>query len=101
MRRSSGWICRMGLVMLFAGAGCNGPDGHRWTMPWQKPMAKEDYQVPPIADARYSEPATLPKSALRPGVKPKPDNEQQARFQGGGMGGGGFGAGRPGAMGGY
>jgi hypothetical protein len=66
------WI---GSVALLLAAGCQTADGHRWTMPWEKPVAKEEIVVPPMADARYTEPQSLPKSAMRSGLATKPASE--------------------------
>jgi hypothetical protein len=86
-------------VAVLAAAGCQTADGHRWVLPWEKPVAKEEIAVPPLADARYSEPQTLPKSAMKTGLPTKPA-EAPRPVPGGGMGAGPM-AGRPGAYGGF
>jgi hypothetical protein len=71
MRRVFSWVCPVGLLATLLTSGCQTADGHRWTMPWQKPMAKEEYTIPPLADSRYSEPQSLPKTAMRSGLPEK------------------------------
>ena len=88
MRRACSWVCRLGSVALLGVVGCQTADGHRWTLPWEKPVAKEEIVVPPLADGRYTDPQSLPKSAMSKGLPAKPAAELAKPGAGpGGMGG--------------
>jgi hypothetical protein len=105
MRRVSSWM--VGSLALVLAAGCTTADGHRWTWPWEKPVAKEEINIPSVADSRYSEPQTLPKSAMKSGLPTKPADAGKPGMAGpggmGSMGGMGMGqsSGRAGGYGGY
>lgn len=67
MRRKLGWL---GLGVLVLATGCTTSAADQWRWPWVKPSAlAEEYNSPPLADSRYSDPPTLPKSVMKPGLK--------------------------------
>lgn len=67
--------------------GCMSSPGH-WHWPWESTVtAKADeYTIPPMDDSRYSDPPSLPKSALKTNLPTK--DESMAKRQMPGMGGG-------------
>jgi hypothetical protein len=69
MGRALSWL---GVAVFVLTAGCTTSAGDQWRWPWVKPSAlDEQYTVPPLADARYSDYPTLPKSVIKPGLKPQ------------------------------
>lgn len=69
MRRKLGWL---GVGVFVLTAGCNTAASDQWRWPWVKSSAvAEQYTVPPMEDARYSDPPSLPKSVMKPGLKPQ------------------------------
>jgi hypothetical protein len=68
MRRHARWL--ISGAMLLCCLGCKTIEGYPVRWPWQKPsMLIEKYNVPPMSDARYSEPPTYPKSTMTPVLK--------------------------------
>lgn len=54
------WLRDVGLVAAFGGAiGCTTPKGPNLLTP-----VPEQYNVPPVEDARYTEPVSYPKDVL-------------------------------------
>lgn len=89
------------LLLLWPMMGCMSSPGH-WHWPWEPTTTAkaEEYQVPPMEDARYSDPQNLPKSVMKPALPPKDESTAKRGMpsMGGGMGGmGGAGGMGPGA----
>jgi|GEM_PF-5061678 len=69
MRRMLAREC-VGVFLL--SVGCTTAATDQWRWPWVKPSPlAEEYTVPPVHDERYSDYPTLPKSVIKPGLKPE------------------------------
>lgn len=77
MRHHGRWLILA--TMLLSSIGCKTIEGYPVRWPWQKPsMLAEKYNVPPMADARYSDPQSYPKSTMTPVLK-REDPEEARR----------------------
>ncbi|HMP60342.1 MAG TPA: hypothetical protein PKD86_13425 [Gemmatales bacterium] len=82
--------------MMLGCLGCQTIEGYPVRWPWKKPsMLVEKYNVPPMADARYTDPQTYPKSTITPVLKREDPEEQRRNAARRGMPGGGAAAGMP------
>jgi hypothetical protein len=65
-------MARLGVGLFVLSVGCNTAASDQWRWPWVKPSPlAEQYNVPPVDDERYSDPQQLPKSVMKPGLKPQ------------------------------
>lgn len=82
MRRE---LARLITCGLLACVGCSTASSERINWPWSKPSAlAEEYVVPPPTDDRYSSAPTLPRSVVKPGLKPQTSDPKRPQP---GMGG--------------
>ncbi|MCS6978088.1 MAG: hypothetical protein NZM31_13925 [Gemmatales bacterium] len=69
MRRT---LARVVVGLLIGCLGCSTAASERINWPWSKSSAlAEEYVVPPPHDDRYSSAPTLPRSVIKPGLKPQ------------------------------
>jgi hypothetical protein len=73
MGQAAGVWWRASALLVLLSAGCETTNPFLWN--WQTHNAKPDeYTVPPVTDARYSEPQRFPKYLTTPSLK-KPDSD--------------------------
>jgi hypothetical protein len=87
-------LIRWAWLLALAGvssAGCSASEWQQIQWPWQRQsVLKERYDVPPMDDARYSDPATFPKSTMTPTLRSPDDvNGRRPTMVGPGGAGGG------------
>ena len=81
-----GALCRSLYLLVVLGlAGCSTIEGYPVRWPWSKTsMLAEKYDLPPVDDARYSNPPTYPKETMTPVLQVKDSpNSPKRPFTGG------------------